>query len=156
MRIQSDWRHYTIACYYNHINKPSPHPPNLHRQSLRHIRLNITYFPQIRGHNGINYHVDVIKWKYFLRYGPFVWEIHRSPVNSPHKGQWCGALVFSVICAWTNGWVNNRDAGDLRLSRSLWRPCNDECENYIHVRFTVKSHTPGRSLFSVTTLSSLL
>ena len=23
-----------------------------------------------------------------------------SPVNSPHKGQWHGALMFSVICAW--------------------------------------------------------
>ena len=40
--------------------------------------------------------------------------IHRSPVNSPHKGQWCGALMFSLICVWINGWVNNREAGDLR------------------------------------------
>ena len=38
----------------------------------------------------------------------------RSPVNSPHKIQWRGALTFSVICAWINGWVNNRWAGDLR------------------------------------------
>ena len=30
------------------------------------------------------------------------------------KGQWRGALMFSLICAWTNGWVNNRGAGDLR------------------------------------------
>ena len=34
--------------------------------------------------------------------------------NAPHKGQWRGALVFSLICAWINGWVNNRLAGDLR------------------------------------------
>ena len=40
--------------------------------------------------------------------------IHRSPVNSPHKGQWWWALVFSLICAWINGWVNKREAGDLR------------------------------------------
>ena len=39
---------------------------------------------------------------------------HRSPVNSPHKGQWRGALEFSLICAWIHGWVNNRQAGDLR------------------------------------------
>ena len=39
--------------------------------------------------------------------------IHRTPVNSPHKGQWRGALMFSLICAWINGWVNNREAGDL-------------------------------------------
>ena len=35
-------------------------------------------------------------------------------VISLHKGQWRGALVFSLICAWTNGWANHRDAGDLR------------------------------------------
>ena len=39
--------------------------------------------------------------------------IHRFPVNSPQKGQGRGALTFSLICAWTNGWANNRDAGDL-------------------------------------------
>ena len=38
----------------------------------------------------------------------------RSPVNSPHKGQWRRALMFSVICAWINGWVNNLEAGDLK------------------------------------------
>ena len=59
-------------------------------------------------------HDDVIKWKHFPRYWPFVWGIHRSPVNSPHKGQWRGALMFSLICVWINGWVNNREAGDLR------------------------------------------
>ena len=39
-----------------------------------------------------------------------------SPVTGEfrHKGQWHGALVFSLVCAWTNGWINNRDAGDLR------------------------------------------
>ena len=33
--------------------------------------------------------------------------IHRSPVNSLHKGQWCRAVMFS-------NWLNNREAGDLR------------------------------------------
>ena len=59
-------------------------------------------------------HDDVIKWKHFPRYWPFVRGIHQSPVNSPQKGQWRGALMFSLICAWINGWVNNRGAGDLR------------------------------------------
>ena len=45
---------------------------------------------------------------------PFVRGIHRSSLDSPHKGQWRGVLVFSFICAWTNGWVNNRDTCDLR------------------------------------------
>ena len=39
--------------------------------------------------------------KTFPCYRPFVWGIHRSPVNPPHKGQWRGALIFSLICAWT-------------------------------------------------------
>ena len=43
-------------------------------------------------------HDDVIKWKHFPRYWPFVRGIHRSQVNSPHKGQWRGALMFSLIC----------------------------------------------------------
>ena len=38
----------------------------------------------------------------------------RSPVNSPHKVQWHGALMFSLICVWINDWVNSREAGDLR------------------------------------------
>ena len=46
---------------------------------------------------------DVIKWKYFPRYWPFVRGIQWSPVNSPHKGQWCGGLVLSLICAWIKG-----------------------------------------------------
>ena len=58
---------------------------------------------------------DVIKWKHFPRNWPFVREIHRSPVNFPHKGQWRGALMFSLMYAWINDWVNNREAGDLRL-----------------------------------------
>ena len=57
---------------------------------------------------------DVIKWKQFPLYWPFVRGIHRCPVNSPHKGQWRGALMFSLICVWINGWVNNRETGDLR------------------------------------------
>ena len=57
---------------------------------------------------------DVIKCKHFPCYWPFVLGIHRSPVNSPHKGQWRRALMFSLICAWINGWVNNREDGELR------------------------------------------
>ena len=42
----------------------------------------------------------------------FVRGIHRWQVNSPLKGQWRGALMFSLICARINGWVNNGEAGD--------------------------------------------
>ena len=68
---------------------------------------------------------DVIKWKHFPRYWPSVREIHRSPVNYPHKGQWGGALIFSFICAWISGWVNNHGIWWFETpSRSLWRHCN--------------------------------
>ena len=67
---------------------------------------------------------------------PFVRGIHRSPVNSPHKGQWRGALMFSLICAWINAWVNNREAGDLS---PLWRHCNGVVsQSYPHC-FTQKT-----------------
>ena len=56
---------------------------------------------------------DVIKWKYFLLYW-LVQGIHQLLMNCQHKGKWCGALMFSLIFAWIYGWVNNREAGDLR------------------------------------------
>ena len=76
-------------------------------------------------------HDDVIKWKNFPRYWPFVRGIHRSPVNSPHKGQWRGALMFSVICARINGWVNNREAGDLRRYRVYYLRHRNEAQRSI-------------------------
>ena len=71
------------------------------------------------------YQDDVIKWKLFLRYRPFVRGIHRSLVNSPHKSQWRGNLMFFL------DYVLNK-----RLSKQswgwwfetplckLWRHCN--------------------------------
>ena len=67
---------------------------------------------------GLVVYDDGVKWKHFPRYWPFVRGIHRSPVNSPHKGQWRGALMFSLFCAWINGRVNNRETGDLRRHRA--------------------------------------
>ena len=78
-------------------------------------------------------HDDVIKWKHFPRYWPFV----RGITNSPHKGQWRGTLMFSLICTWINGWVINREAGDLRRHRAhydvtvmpLWIYKTHSCED---------------------------
>ena len=77
---------------------------------IKHCMCNNDYFRT--GHN------DVIKWKHFPRYWPFVRGIHRSPVNSLHKDQWRGALTFSLIWIWTNGWVHKREPGDLRRHRA--------------------------------------
>ena len=69
-----------------------------------------------------SYHDDVIKWKHFPRYWHFVRGIHRSPVKSPHKGQWRGALMFRLICA-LNKRLSKQSWGwwfEMQ-SRSLWR-----------------------------------
>ena len=68
--------------------------------------------------------------------------IHRSPVNSPHIGQWRGALMLSLICAWVNAWVNNRETGDLRRHRAHydvivmkkinWNYVNSEWNNFFY------------------------
>ena len=97
---------------------------------------NIDIWWFINGYRECNvqvHHDDVIKWKHFPRYWPFVWGIHRSPVNSPHKDQWRGPLIFSLICAWKkrlneqswSWWFET-------LSRPLWRQCNVE-QSYIQI-----------------------
>ena len=53
------------------------------------------------------HHEDIIKWKHFPCNRTFMWGIHRLLVNTPHKSQWPGALMFSLLCTWINGWVNN-------------------------------------------------
>ena len=82
-------------------------------------------------------HDDVIKWKHFPRYWPLIcdagihhqaqmgWKATQSPsehddvIKWKHFPRYCPwfvtrSLMFSLISAWTKGWVNNRDAGDLR------------------------------------------
>ena len=81
------------------------------------------------------FHDDVIKREHFLCYWPFVRGIHRSPVGSPHKGQWHGALIFSLICAWTNGWENNRDGGDLRRYGAHWYITIMHLASWLHLAF---------------------
>ena len=44
--------------------------------------------------------------------------INWSPMNSLHKGQWRGALMYSLIYPWTNGWANHRYSGDQRRHRA--------------------------------------
>ena len=63
-------------------------------------------------------HDNVIKSKHFPRFWPFVRGYHRLMVDSRHKSQWRGALVFCLICTWTNRWANNGDTGDLRRHRA--------------------------------------
>ena len=62
----------------------------------------------------VTMHADIIKWKHFPCYWPFVHWIHQSMVNSLHKDQWHGTLMFSLICTWTNVSGNNWDTSGWR------------------------------------------
>ena len=76
--------------------------------------------------------------------------IHGSLVNSAHKGQWRRALKFSLICAWTNDWVNNRDAGDLRRHRANYdvtlMEWMDEWQWHLQEVYNVLKRTPAWNL----------
>ena len=93
-------------------------------------------------------HDNVIKWKHFSHSCPFVWGIHRSTMNSPHKGQWRRALMFSLICVWINDWVNNHEAGDLRRYRAHYDVIVMEkgcyrCHHYFSQRHAFLFHLTG-------------
>ena len=95
-------------CFYMVCIYPSISPMVLCGMYLPiHIKMCISFLSH-------KTHDDVIKWKHFPRYWPFVRGIHRSPVNYPHKGRWRGTLMFPLICVGINGWINNREARDLR------------------------------------------
>ena len=100
---------------------------------------------QVQAISTIRY--DVIKWKYFPHYWPFVWGIHRSPVNSPHKGQWRGTLMFRLICAWINASVNKHEAGDLRGHRAHYDVT--VMRNVIATRFIYYTYDSVRKLIIV-------
>ena len=85
------------------LEKNNKQQSDLNRVSLLHHEA-VAWNPMMTSSNGNIFHVT----------GP-LWGKPRSPVDSPHKGQWRGALMFSLICAWTNGWANNRDAGNVRI-----------------------------------------
>ena len=59
-------------------------------------------------------HDEIIKWKHFPRYWLFY--SGNSPVTGefPAQGPVTQSFDFSLICAWINDWVNNREADDLR------------------------------------------
>ena len=73
---------------------------------------------------------DVIKWKHFPRYWPFVRGIRRSPVKSPNKGQWRSFDVF--IDLRLNKRLSKQSWGWWfeTLSRPLWRHSNEWTVHY--------------------------
>ena len=110
----------------NYHQKQSTRAMEIHRYSLIKS-VYFLHFSFSRAALGKHWKIvpgcDELSWwrhqmENFQRYWPFVRGIHRYPVNSPHKGQWRRALMFSLICARVNGWVNNGEAGDLRRNRA--------------------------------------
>ena len=103
------WSLWPLISYGQHLTVPH------HQQAHYWLYTDIMFVVlKIR----LYFHDDVIKWKHFPRHWPFVRGLHRSPVNSPQKGQWRGALMYSLICVWINDCVPNREAGDLRRFRA--------------------------------------
>ena len=88
-----------------------PHvgPMNL---AIRDIDRYIVRFPSVSLHLSSSRPDDVIKWRHFPCYWPFVRGI------SPRKDQWRGTLMFPLICAWIHGCANIREAGDSRRHRA--------------------------------------
>ena len=120
--IVSGWKENTMRIY--HVKE------NIFHKMCRRFRFTfLLLYCQLPADLYALCHDEVIKWKHFPRYWPFVRGIHRSPVNSRHKGQWRGAVMFSLICAWMNGWVNIHQAGDLRRHRAHY---------YVTVMITVQ------------------
>ena len=122
-RCWTGTRHCKTSCHCLRMQTGHPLPSGILFRNLPSRQTIATWFLFIHGFTWFNWfwcvtkadlHVDVIKWKHFPRYWSFVRGIHRSPVNSPHKGQWRGALMFSLIWARINGSANNGEAGDLR------------------------------------------
>ena len=98
--------------------------PSLIVAQRRHLEhrsvsiLSLSSVPPVIGHfldQWIHFHDDVIKWKIFRVTGPLSGEFtgHRW---IPRKGP----LMFSLICAWIDGWVNNHEAGNLRRHRAYY------------------------------------
>ena len=124
--MNDEWNRYTVGpCSMKSPRSPplSPHIPYEYTnrdETVKHINpLHAECFEEtgvLTAYSAM--YDDIMKWKHFLRYWPFVRGIHPSPVNSLHKGQWRGAMMFSWICTWINSWVNNREAGDLRCHRA--------------------------------------
>ena len=81
---------------------------------FREIHQELPYNPNTTGHNETLY----TWWRHQMETFSALLALCAGnspvPVNSPHKGQWRGALMFTLICAGINDWVNNREAGDLR------------------------------------------
>ena len=121
-----NWRHFTMdMAFYKHKE---------YNRACRPGGIYWDYHPDVLSWSQCNSCADQapvnfihgcpIWWSHqmeaFPRYWPFVRGVHRSSVDSVHKGQWRGTLMFTLTCAWTNARANNRVAGDLGRHRAYY------------------------------------
>ena len=78
-------------------------------------------------------HDDVIKWKHSPRCWPFVWGIHRSPVNSPCTGPVTRSYdVFFDLRLKKQLSIQSLDWWFETPSHPLWRHCNVIYHQYLN------------------------
>ena len=89
-------------------------------------------------------------WNIFCVTGPLWGEFTGHRWIPLTKGQWRGALMFSLICAWTNGWANHRDTITLIVTLLLyitsispwtkWPPVRKSSKDYCWQQFLFCRH----------------
>ena len=86
-------------------------------------------------HRWVTYYCDVMIWKHFPHYWPFVRRIHRSPANQ--TGPVMRRFGFHFVLRWTRFWTSNAMTGDLRRlgAHVMWHHCNAkwcfQCRFYV-------------------------
>ena len=130
-QLQTSWRRNFEQFLYTHVRCISLHISGKRTLDIGFFRCDAFYEMNHKESSTVSWinrcciaqskikHDDVIKWKNFPRNLPLMRGIHRSLVNSPHKGQWRRALSKQ---SW--GWWLETP------TRSLWRYCNES--NLIH------------------------
>ena len=133
-----------VICAYHHNNHQSlvtPYYHHNHQSSVTHRLLCHHHHHHCCGCSWWHHQMET-----FSALLAVVSGIHRSLVNSPHKGQWRRALMFSLVCVWTNSWANSLDAGDLRCHRAhyhftvMFCHCCHWCHNQYPHSLIAKDH----------------
>ena len=101
----------------NTLNQEGSHVDKPHRTASEVVKLTLATKVMT---NWSTWQSSYSWWRQSLRVTGHLSGEYRSLVNSPHKGQWRGALMFSLICAWIKGWLNNHAAYDLRRHRAIY------------------------------------
>ena len=110
--VKAKWMQNQIGNMRNILPHVFSIVPKMLGIQLIHLR-HCTFFRIMRVHAVV---VTSSKGNIVRVTGLFMRGTHRSPVDCPYKGQWGGALISSLMCAWTNSGANNRDAGNYDIN----------------------------------------